>query len=245
MTTPRSALVTGGSRGIGPAIAEQLAADGYDLTLCARNAVALGQAASKIRQTRRHVAIFAGDMADETEVNRLVAAHSEACSRLDVLVISAGIGTAGFIQDYPLGRLDKQFMVNVRAPFLLIKSLLPLMRSTAAACGSAVKIVAIASITGVLGDPQLAAYAATKSALISLCASVSAAESTNGISATAICSGYVDTDMASWVHDHVEPNEMIKASDVAEMTAAICRLSQNAVVPSIVITRAGNELWRA
>ncbi|MGH3251119.1 MAG: SDR family NAD(P)-dependent oxidoreductase [Trebonia sp.] len=91
----------------------------------------------------------------------------------------------------------------------------------------------------------LAAYGATKAALISLCESVSASEGAGGVSATAISPGYVNTDMAAWVHDRIDPAEMIKPDDIAELTLAVSRLSRHATVPSIAVSRPGGHLWRA
>jgi NAD(P)-dependent dehydrogenase (short-subunit alcohol dehydrogenase family) len=245
MTDGKTALVTGASRGIGRAIAERLAADGYDLTISARNPAALEDAAGEMRQHGGQVAAVGADMAQEDQVGHLADAHIGRYGRLDVLVLAAGMGSGGDVESFPVRRLDKLFTVNLRSPFLLIQRLLPAMRSTAAVSGSAVKVIAIASITGVVGDPQLAAYGATKSALISLCESITAAEGRNGISATAICPGYVDTEMAAWMHDRIDPREMISVEDIAHLAAAVCRLSRHAAVPSIVVTRPGEQLWRA
>ncbi|WP_159921127.1 MULTISPECIES: SDR family oxidoreductase [Nocardia] len=107
------------------------------------------------------------------------------------------------------------------------------------------KIVALASITGVAAEAGLAAYGATKAALISLCETVSLEESGNGVSATAVSPGYVDTDMTAWKRDVLDRSAMLTTGDVAEMVLAITRLSRNAVVPNIVLSRAGDRLWRA
>ncbi|SLI49193.1 short chain dehydrogenase [Mycobacteroides abscessus subsp. abscessus] len=70
-------------------------------------------------------------------------------------------------------------------------------------------------------------------------------ESAGGVSATAISPGYVDTDMTAWKRDELDRAAMLTTGDVAEMVLAITRLSRNAVVPNIVLSRAGEQIWRA
>jgi NAD(P)-dependent dehydrogenase (short-subunit alcohol dehydrogenase family) len=120
-----------------------------------------------------------------------------------------------------------------------------LRRAAAAHPERGARVVAIASLTGVAAEPGLAAYGATKAALISLCQSINVEESAAGISATAIAPGYVDTEMSSWVHDQIDPADMIEPGDIAELVAALTRLSGRAVVPSILIARRGETQWRA
>lgn len=241
-----AALVTGGSRGIGRAIALRLAAAGYDVTIGGRDPEALDKTATELASTGRQSLPVAGDMASEDDVRGLAAAHRERFGRLDVLVLSAGVGTAGPVADYPVHRLDKQVAVNLRAPFLLVQECLGLLRAAAAERPDrGAKIVAVASITGAVSEPGLAAYGATKAALISLCESFNVEESAGGVTATAISPGYVNTDMTAWIRDRIDPAEMIQAEDVAELALAVTRLSARAVVPHIVVTRAGSTLWRA
>lgn len=241
----RAALVTGGSRGIGRAIAHRLATEGYAVTLGARDRDALERTAGELGALGAPTLGVPGDMAAEDDVRTLARAHAERFGRLDVLVLSAGVGTAGAVAEYPLKRFDKQVAVNLRAPFLLVQECLGLLRDTAKSEPErGAKIVAISSITGVVSEAGLAAYGATKAALISLCQSVSVEESGSGVSATAISPGYVDTDMSAWMHDRLDPQQMIPAEDVAEMMIGLTRLSPRSVVPHVVMTRAG-DLWRA
>jgi 3-oxoacyl-[acyl-carrier protein] reductase len=241
-----AALVTGASRGIGHAIARRLAQEGYDLTLGARAAGGLDKAAERLRALGAQVLTVPGDMAVEADARRVAALHAERFGRLDALVISAGVGSAGRVAGYPMGRFDKQFAVNVRSPFLLMGECLELLRATAdSRPTTGAKIVAVSSLTAFAPEPGLAAYAAGKAALVALCASVNTEESSRGVSATAICPGYVDTDMSAWTHDRIPPEEMISASDIAELALAVTRLSRNAVVPQLSVVRPGAELWRA
>ncbi len=244
--TRRVALVTGASRGIGRAIALRLAQDGFDLTISARSAEALRDTDREARRRGAAVQSVPANMTSEEEVRALARAHIQFHSSLDLLVLCAGTGHAAELAGYPVSQFDRQFATNLRGPFILVQHLLPALRKAAAAkpeLGS--RVVAIASITGVVPEPGLAVYGATKAALISLCGSITEAEQDNGVSATAISPGYVDTDMSGWVRDRIPPSAMIKADDVAELVSGITRLSRQANVPNVVVTRSGAGPTRA
>ncbi|MGV9678387.1 SDR family NAD(P)-dependent oxidoreductase [Nocardia sp. NPDC003482] len=247
MSAARSALVTGGSRGIGAEIARRLAGDGYAVTIAARTADTLERTAQRLRdETGGEVFPFAANMTDAEQLGALVDAHAWRFGGLDLLVLSAGTGTAGPVAEMTAKARERMLEVNFRAPLTLIQHALPLLRKSAAAAPErGAKIVAIASITGVAGEPGLAAYGATKAALISLCETLSLEESRRGVSATALSPGYVDTDMSAWKQGELDADAMLPTSDIAELVLAIARLSARAVVPNIVISRAGEQLWRA
>lgn len=243
---PPSALVTGASRGIGRAIAERLAAAGFSLTLSGRRADSLEEVARGLAGSGAGLETVPADMAAEDEVRRLAHRHTQRFGVMDLLVLCAGSGTSGALADYPVHRFDRQVTVNLRNPFVLVQECLPGLRRAAAAHPErGARIVAIASLAGVASEPGLAAYGATKAALISLCQSINVEESASGVSATAIAPGYVDTDMSSWVHDRIDPADMIETGDIAELVVALTRLSGRAVVPSIVVARRGESQWRA
>lgn len=241
-----AALVTGASRGIGLGIARRLADAGYDLTVAARDAARLDKAAATLASAGGGVHPVPADMAAEDDVRRLAAEHAQQYGRLDVLVIGAGVGSSGVLEETTKKRYDLQFDINVRAPFVLLQTSLPMLRQTAASNPKhGAKVIALASITGVVAEPALSVYGASKAALISLCRSVNSEESAHGVSATAICPGYVDTDMATHVRDRIEPHRMIQVDDVAELAMSVTRLSAFAVVPELIVTRPGEQLWRA
>lgn len=243
----RTALITGGSRGIGAEVARRLAGEGYHLTLAARTPETLEQTAARLREeTGAEVHTMVAQMTDLDQVRALAHAHEERFGGMNVLVLSAGTGTSGAVADLPAKAYERMLDVNFRAPSTLIQAALPLLRKSAGTDRErGAKIVALASITGVAGEAGLAAYGATKAALISLCETVSLEESGNGVSATAVSPGYVDTDMTAWKREVLDRSAMLTTGDIAEMVLAITRLSRNAVVPNIVLSRAGDHLWRA
>lgn len=243
--TDKVALITGASRGIGAEIARRLAGEGYALTVSARRRPELDTFAETLRAST-DVQAVAADMAHHDDVLRLAATHAAKFGRLDLLVLNAGVGASAPLADLPMKTFDLVHTVNLRAPYLLAKELLPLLRETAAERPDrGAKIVALSSITGVASEPQLAAYGAGKAALISLCETLNLEESVNGVTATAISPGYVDTDMAAWRADEIPRESMLRVGDIAELVLALSRLSANAVVPNIVVSRRGDRLWRA
>ena len=248
LTVPagRRAIVTGATGGIGRAIAGRLAAAGYRLTVSGRDEAALAKLAADLADAGAELQVVPADMTSEEEVRALARGHAGRFGSLDLLVLSAGTGTSGRIAEYPMRRFDRQMTVNVRAPFALVQECLPALREAAAARPvHGARIAAIASMAGIASEPGLAAYGAAKAALISLCHSINAEESSAGVTATAIAPGFVDTDMSAWVHDRIDPAEMIPTSDLADLVLTLAQLSARSVIPLIAMSRAGESHWRA
>jgi len=223
----RSALVTGGSSGIGLAIARMLREEGCALTLVARTPERLEAAAAELGA----VAV-AADVTEETDCERAVAEHVERHGGLDVLVNSAGVGFMGGIDEVDVKRIDLQIDVNLRAPILVTRAALPHLRATRGL------IVNIASIAGTVPVAVLPVYAATKAALISLTHSLNSALDADGVRAHALCPGFVDTPMASY--SGLARDEMIDPADCAEVVRMLLRLGPRARVPQVVIERIGS-----
>jgi len=239
----QSALVSGASRGIGLGIAIRLARRGYGLTISARDQQRLEAVGEELRAAGApDVQPFAGDIADDTYLADLVAAHAARFEMVDALILNAGVGSAGALADFHPRRFDKQVTLNLRAPFVLLQQAMPLLRKAAAVNpGRGAKVVALSSITGVYAEPDLAVYGATKAALTSLIRSVNREEARNGVCATAISPAYVDTDMAAYVHERIPAEEMLEVADVVEMVDACLRLSARAAVPEIVMARSSSD----
>ncbi|HET7568045.1 MAG TPA: SDR family oxidoreductase [Gaiellaceae bacterium] len=223
----RSALVTGGSSGIGLAIARMLRDEGFGLTLVSRRPEKVEAAAAELGAES-----LAADLGDAESCARAVAAHRERFGRLDVLVNSAGVGIAGRVEELPAKHFDLQVGVNLRGLFLVTQAAIPLLKESHG------WIVNLASIAGTLPTPGLATYGATKAAVISLTRSLNEELDADGVRAIAICPGFVDTPMAEW--SGIEPAEMIRPEDCAEVVRMCLRLSPHARVPQVVIERAGS-----
>ena len=223
----RAALVTGGSSGIGRAIARMLRDEGYGLTLVSRRAERVQAAAEELG-----AAAIAADVGTAEECERVVAEHRERFGRLDVLVNSAGIGIAGRVEDLPAKHFDLQLGVNLRGLFLVTQAAIPLLRESHG------WIVNLASIAGTLPTPGLATYGATKAAVISLTRSLNEELDADGVRAIALCPGFVDTPMAEW--SGIAGDEMIQPEDCAEVVRMLLRLSPRARIPQVVIERVGS-----
>jgi NAD(P)-dependent dehydrogenase (short-subunit alcohol dehydrogenase family) len=222
----KAALVTGGSSGIGLAIARMLRDEGYSLTLAARKRERLEAAAEELGA---HA--VAADVAKEDDCERIVAEHRARFDRLDVLVNSAGVGVGAHIEDTQTKHWNLQLDVNLRGAFLVTRFALPLLTQSRGV------VVNISSIAGTIAAPGLAAYGAAKAGLISLTRSLNAEHGDDGIRATAICPGFVDTPMAAWTG--MASEEMIQPEDCAEVVRMLLRLSPRARIPQVVIERLG------
>jgi NAD(P)-dependent dehydrogenase (short-subunit alcohol dehydrogenase family) len=225
---PGSALVTGGSSGIGLAIARMLRDEGFDLTLVSRRPERIEAAAAELG-----AAAIAADVAEAEECARVVAEHRDRFGRLDILVNSAGIGIGGRVEDLPAKHYDLQVAVNLRGLFLVTQAAIPLLRESRG------WVINLASIAGTLPTPGLATYGATKAAVIALTRSLNDELDADGVRAIALCPGFVDTPMAQW--SGIEPDEMIRPEDCAEVVRMCLRLSPHARIPQVVIERMGSR----
>ena len=243
----RTALITGASRGIGRAIAFELAAMGYGLTVGSRGDEDLARLAPQLQAAGApRVVTVACDLADRSAPERLTTAHQRAFGSMSALILNAGVGTAGPVATVDVRRIDKTVEVNFVSPVLLVRAALPLLRAHAAGGdprGS--KIVALSSLTGVYSAPGLAVYGATKAALMSLAETVNVEESGNGVTGAAIAPGYVATDMSAWVTDQIPVEAMIPVEDVVAVTRALLELSRRSAVPRVAMTRSGTNGFSA
>jgi NAD(P)-dependent dehydrogenase (short-subunit alcohol dehydrogenase family) len=223
----RAALITGGSSGIGLAIATMLREEGFALTIAARTRSKVEEAAASLNA---HAAI--ADVSRDDDCRRLVDEHRSVHGRLDVLVNSAGVGFAGLADELDTKRIDLQLDVNLRGTILVTAAALPLLRETRGL------IVNLSSIAATSPSAQLPVYGATKAGVINFTASLNRAEAEHGVRATALSPGFVDTAMTEWVS--IPRDELIRPDDCAEVVRALLRLSPYARLPHVVIERVGS-----
>jgi NAD(P)-dependent dehydrogenase (short-subunit alcohol dehydrogenase family) len=223
-----SALVTGGSSGIGLAIARMLREEGFDLTVASRRPEKIEAAAAELGASA-----VAADVSREEDCVRVVAEHRDRFGGLDVLVNSAGIGVAGQVESLQTKHVDLQLGVNLRGMLLVTREALPLLKHSRG------WIVNLASIAGTAATPGLTVYGATKAAVIALTRSLNAELDRDGVRAIALCPGFVDTPMAEW--SGLGPDEMIRPDDCAEVVRMCLRLSPRARIPQVVIERVGSR----
>jgi NAD(P)-dependent dehydrogenase (short-subunit alcohol dehydrogenase family) len=221
-------LITGGSSGIGFAIGRALREDGYDVTLASRRRERVEAAAADLGA---HA--VAGNVAVAEDCAAIVAAHRERFGRLDVLVNGAGVGVGGNVDDLPAKYVALQLNVNVTGLVLVTQAALPMLRASRG------HVINLASIAGTLPTPRLSIYGASKAAVIAFTRSLNAEMDADGVRATALCPGFVDTPMAAWTG--IPGEEMIQPDDCVELVRALLRLSPRARVPQIVIERVGGS----
>jgi NAD(P)-dependent dehydrogenase (short-subunit alcohol dehydrogenase family) len=235
----RAALITGGSSGIGLAIARALGQDGYAVTLSARRPEKLDEAARALAGEGFEVHSVAANMAQEEEIKNAVSSHRERFGRLDVLINNAGIGIGAAVADTQTKKLDLQLDVNLRAVYLVARECIPMLKEAGAEHGKAL-IANTASIAGKSGQGWLSAYSATKFGVVGLSQAMHKELSAEGIQVTALCPGFVATAMTDWVEGQVPKEEMIQPEDIAESIRFLLRTSPHCVVPEVQFIRPGN-----
>jgi NAD(P)-dependent dehydrogenase (short-subunit alcohol dehydrogenase family) len=228
----RAAIVTGGSSGIGFAIAQMLLEEGFGVTVAARRPEKLQAAVAQLAGDGREVAHVAGNTASEEVVAQVVAAHRERFGRLDVLVNNAGVGIGAPVAEIDTKRLDMQLGVNLRSIVLFYRECVALLRAAAAEHHNAL-VVNTASISGKSGEPWLSVYSATKAGVIGFTEAMNKELGAEGIKSCALCPAFVDTAMTDFVKQAVAAGDMIRAEDVAEAVRMLLRLSPTCVIPEI------------
>ena len=197
------ALVTGGSRGIGLAVARSLSSAGAQV-------VALGRGDLDVRSVE--------------QVEKVVAQTLERFGRIDILVNNAGLGHFGPVDELPIEKFDEMIAVNLRGPFLLTRAVVPAMKRQ----GSGV-IVNVASVAGIVGNPNLSGYNASKFGLMGFSESTMLELRHAGIKVAVICPGSVATDFG---HGPNVPG-MLDATDVALAVMSIVEAAPNALISQI------------
>jgi len=191
--TGKTALVTGGSRGIGRAAALALAKAGAQVLVHYVRAEDEADAVlAEIKAAGGRAEKVGADLADPQGAHALAGStRAIVGDRLDVLVANAGISKAVSIEDTTVDDFDALFAVNVRAPYFLVQQLLPIL-------GSGSSVIFTSSLGARAAMANLSAYAATKGAVDILVTQFAAALGTRGIRVNAVAPGVIDTDMSSF-----------------------------------------------
>jgi len=188
----RSALVTGASRGIGRAIAVDLARHGADVAIVGRDSNALAATAAQARTARADARILeiVADVADATAVAAFVAQTQSEFGRLDIAVANAGQAVDGLILRAKPADIDRMLDVNLKSAFYLCTAVAkPMMKQRIGA------IVLVSSIVGVAGNAGQAAYAASKAGLLGLAKSVAKELGSRNVRVNAVAPGLIETAM--------------------------------------------------
>ena len=214
--SPRTALVTGGSRGIGRAVAELLARAGARVAInYVRDEAAANAAARSIRAAGGEAMARAGDVSRPEDARQLVRDVVSAWQRLDIVINNAGVWLEDPAGEGRLDVWDRTYEINVRGCFLVADAAVPHLEKTK---GS---IVFVSSTAGQRGEARHSAYAASKGALISYTKSLAAELGPRGIRVNCVAPGWVDTDMsAASLNDPVERREIERLIPIGRVASA-------------------------
>jgi 3-oxoacyl-[acyl-carrier protein] reductase len=222
-----TSLVTGGSRGIGRAVALRLAADAHDVAVgYGSNASAAEEVADAVRALGRRATVAGGDLADPAAAGALVDAVEADLGPVDVLVANAGVNTPGRrVEEISLEEWDRLHAVNLRAPFLLARRVLPGM----AARGFG-RIVLLSSVAAYTGGIIGAHYASSKAGLHGLAHSLSQQAAGDGVTVNVVAPALIESDMLpaepevrAQLAGSLPVGRLGTADEVADLIAAVVR----------------------
>lgn len=234
--TGYNALVTGGGRGIGAAVAIALAEAGAKVSCAARNERQVVEVAAQLRERHLEAFAFRCDVTDPHEVRETTLSAKEAMGRIDILVNNAGTATSNPLPRISLREWEHIMAVNATGTFLCTQAVYPDM--VARRWG---RIVNVASFAGLDGDKYISAYAAAKHAVVGFTRAVAAESVGTGVTVNAVCPGYVDTPLTdetiarimhhtgkSWqeamasVLEKAGQKRLIRAHEVADVVLELC-----------------------
>ena len=196
----RVAVVTGGGRGIGRAIAARLAEEGANVAISYRsNDAAAEETAQKVRDAGAKCEIFKGDVASPEDVRALFAGVSDAFGRVDILVNNAGITRDNLMMRMKEDEFDEVLRTNLKGTYLCTRAALrPMVRARWG------RIVNVGSVVGLVGNAGQANYAASKAGIIGFTKSVAREVAQRGITVNAVAPGYVETELTGGLPEGVK-----------------------------------------
>lgn len=195
----RVALVTGGGRGIGRAIVLALAKEGADIVTCDINLENLKEVVSEVEKLGKKILIQKVDVSKISEVDDVVKKALDKFTKIDILVNNAGITRDNLILKMSEEEWDQVLDINLKGAFNCLKAVArPMMKARSG------RIVNIASVVGMMGNPGQANYAASKAGIIGLTKSAAKELASRGINVNAIAPGFIKTTMTESLSDEVK-----------------------------------------
>jgi NAD(P)-dependent dehydrogenase (short-subunit alcohol dehydrogenase family) len=186
----RTAVVTGGGRGVGAEVARQLAAAGAAVLVAARTAVEVDRVANELREAGANASSTTCDVSDPRAIERLAEHAHTTFGRVDILVNNAGVAVAAPLARTTLDDWNRLFATNATSAFLCMQAFLPGMVERRWG-----RIVNVASTAALTGYRYIAAYAASKHALVGLTRSIASEAAGHGVTVNAVCPSYLATRM--------------------------------------------------
>ena len=219
----RVALVTGGGRGIGRALAVRLANEGANVAISYRsNDTAAEEVAEEVRMAGALCEIFKGDVASPEDVDALFKGVGEALGRVEILVNNAGLTRDTLMMRMKESEFDEVLRTNLKGTYLCTRAALrPMIRARWG------RIVNVSSVVGLVGNAGQANYAASKAGIIGFTKSVAREVAQRGVTANVVAPGYVETELTRSLSDEVKDQikgqvpagRFAEAEEVAEVVA--------------------------
>ncbi len=223
------AVITGASRGIGKAIAEQFAAGKYQLVLCSKDPGRLSETENYLnKKFRISITSYPADLSDEQAVKKFAKLVLAESGTIDVLVNNAGSFLPGNISDEDDGQLEKMLAVNLFSAYHLTRALLPKLISQKYG-----HIFNLCSIASLQAYRQGGSYSISKFALAGFSKNLREELKPHGIKVTSVYPGAAYTD--SWAGSGIDPARIMEAGDIARIIFSTVQLSAQACVEDIII----------
>ena len=232
------AIVTGASRGIGKAISVALAQEAATVVLAARSIRKLQETADQVTKAGGKAEIVVTELTEEESIKNLVETTGEKFSRLDILVNNAGVTHSAKLEQTTTEDWERCMQINARAPFILCREALGLLRKSQAGY-----IINIASVVGVKGYPLQSAYTSSKHALRGMTISLAEELSDSNIRVHLLCPGGVDTELVQKVRPDIKKDELMQPEEIAELVLYLVTHKGNAVIDELHIRRATSTPW--
>ncbi len=236
----KTALITGAGRGIGRAIAVELARCGARLFLTARSRQALAETADRAREVSAgaQTEIYTADLMEEEAPREIVGELDRRFGALDILVSNAGAALKKNLEHTSRAEWDAIMRLNARAPFFLFQAALPLLRRSQAA-----SVVVVSSVVGRVGYAGQAAYSASKHALSGFTKAFAREVQTDGIRVHLVSPGGVATEMIRAVRPDIDESQLIAPEEVARAVAFLVTQRGNGVIDEINLRRSVGAPW--
>ena len=235
----KTVLVTGGSRGIGRAIVQKFANEGYQVILDYSKS---DDAAFEVAKEFNNVIPYKADISVKREVNELVAFAENRFQKIDVLINNAGISSTGLLQDLSEEELNRIFSVNVNGTFFCSQAVLPQMIARHEG-----KIINISSIWGMVGASCEVAYSASKAAIIGFTKALAKEVGPSGIHVNCIAPGIILTDMVSDysveefedIRKNIPLDRIGSTSDIANLAYFLASDDSNYITGQVISPNGG------
>ena len=230
------AIVTGSSSGIGKAIALAFAGEGARVVVAARRRALCEQVVKQVQERGGEALAIQTDVADEAQVERLIAETVKRFGRLDILVNNAGIGGGGRIADTSTETFDQVINTNLRGTFFCCRAGFRQMKKAGGGT-----IINMSSVAGVQAWAGTGTYSASKHAIMALTKALADEGRPHKIKVSAICPGGVADELVDASPKEIERSEKISPFDIAETAVYLATLGPHAVVHQVIVDRLGAD----